>query len=93
MSAPFSGNNTVDKIGKSRPKHEVADIFRMYLPSYLRNHKLSAQQFKIVKAILACRTSALGGHIRECGVSECGHEDQSYNSCGDRHCPKCFTLV
>jgi hypothetical protein len=38
---------------------------------------------------MACRTSVLGGHVRECNNSNCGHEDQSYNSCGDRHCPKC----
>ncbi|MBU3915444.1 transposase zinc-binding domain-containing protein, partial [bacterium] len=88
MSAPL----TIEKSGKkgdTRPKREVADILRMYLPSYLRNHKLSARQFKIVKAILSCRTSALGGHIRECDNGDCGNEDQSYNSCGDRHCPKC----
>lgn len=75
--------------GETRPKHEVADILRLYLPGYLSNHKLSPQQFKAVKAILACRTSALGGHFRECDNQDCRHEDQSYNSCGNRHCPKC----
>ncbi len=83
----------IEKKGDGRPKHDVAEIFRRYLPSYLRSHKLSLQQFKIVKAILSCRTSALGGHIRECNNGDCAHEDQSYNSCGDRHCPKCQSIA
>ncbi len=65
---------------EARPKHEVAEVLRLHLPGYLQNHKLSPQQFKAVKAILACRTSALGGHNRECDNGDCRHEDQSYNS-------------
>lgn len=72
-----------------RPKHDVAAILREYLPVYIRDHKLSPRQFKVVKAILSCRTEALGGHKRECDNEGCDHADQSYNSCGDRHCPKC----
>jgi len=87
MNAPLS--KPKNKEISTRPKYEVADVFRMYLPYYLRNHILSPRQFKIVKAIMACRTAALGGHIKECNHSDCGHEEQSYNSCGDRHCPKC----
>ncbi len=88
MNAPLSGPESKGT-DNTRPKHEVADVFRQYLPYYLRNHSLSLQQFKVAKAIMACRTSALGGHIRECNNGDCDHEDQSYNSCGDRHCPKC----
>ena len=66
----------------SRPKHDVAEILREYLPNYLRDHKLSPRRFKVVKAILACRTSVLGGHLVSCD-NACGHIDQSYNSCGD----------
>ena len=88
MSAALPGFKKKDFDG-TRPKHEVADILRLYLPGYLKNHKLSPQQFKAVKAILACRTAALGGHSRECDFDDCHHEDQSYNSCGNRHCPKC----
>lgn len=82
MSAPLPGQI-------SRPRFEVADIFRRYLPEYLSKHKLSQTQFKMVRAILSCRTAVLGGHKRECDNDDCKHEDQSYNSCGDRHCPKC----
>ncbi|MCP4624003.1 MAG: hypothetical protein GY850_10770 [bacterium] len=88
MSAPLSSQKP-NGTNSPRPAFEVADIFRKYLPYYLENHSLSLQQFKIAKAIVSCRTSALGGHIRECSNGDCGHEEQSYNSCGDRHCPKC----
>ena len=88
MSAALPGFNKKNS-SKTRPKHEMADVLRQYLPQYLKNHKLSPQQFKAVKAILACRTSALGGHVRGCDHEDCHHEDQSYNSCGNRHCPKC----
>jgi hypothetical protein len=74
---------------EGRPKHDVAEILREYLPAYLKDHKLSPRQFKVAKAILACRTAALGGHKRECDNDGCDYADQSYNSCGDRHCPKC----
>ncbi len=73
----------------ARPKHEIAEIFRLYLPRYLKTHRLSIEQFKVVKAILACRTAILGGHKLKCSNQDCDHEDQSYNSCGNRHCPKC----
>ena len=88
MSAPLPDTNTEENRNK-RPRFEVADIFRRYLPAYLKNHKLSRQQFKIVRAILSCRTVALGGHKKECDNEDCKHEEISYNSCGDRHCPKC----
>ena len=70
-----------------RPTLELADIFRQYadhLPA------LSRQQARVVRAILHCRTAALGGHIQQC--DHCGYEQISYNSCGDRHCPKCQGL-
>ena len=88
MSAPLS-KAEAHHSSRHRSKHDVAEIFRRYLPQYLRGHQLSPQQFKIVKSILACRTEILGGHIRECDHKDCQHQDQSYNSCGDRHCPKC----
>jgi len=74
---------------RRRPKHDLAEILRQYLPIYLKDHKLSPRQFKVVKAILSCRTAALGGHVMGCDNRGCGYTDQSYNSCGDRHCPKC----
>lgn len=71
----------------TRPKYEVADIFIRYLPTYLKNHRLSAAQYKAANAIINCRTSVLGYHKYRC--EECGYEKIEYNSCRNRHCPKC----
>jgi len=66
---------------------EVADILREYLPGYLKKHKVSAQQRWVLEAIKDCRTHRMGYHLSEC--NECGHQEWMYNSCRDRHCPKC----
>ena len=66
---------------------ELADIFGRYQTDFLQNHKLCPEQAKAYKAIVSCRTSALGGHTDCC--DHCGHTRQSYNSCRNRHCPKC----
>jgi len=71
---------------------EVADIFRQYGPSYRESHPLSYNQQRVMGAIEACRTSALGGHRDKCDSEDCGHVAASYNSCRNRHCPKCQTL-
>jgi len=65
----------------------VADIFRDYGDEYARTHPMSKQQRKVMHDIKVCRTSFLGGHLEKC--DECGHERISYNSCRNRHCPKC----
>lgn len=70
---------------------EVQDIFSEYGEKYCRNHKLPIHIRNVINNIVACRTSQLGGHIDEC--SECGHTRISYNSCRNRHCPKCQTLT
>jgi Putative transposase/Transposase zinc-binding domain len=72
------------------PALEVADVFRTHAPAYLRRYgdSLSAEQRRAVRDVLACRTAALGGHVRRCG--QCGQEDIAYNSCRNRHCPKCL---
>jgi predicted Zn-ribbon and HTH transcriptional regulator len=70
---------------------EVGDIFRQYGAAYQQEHKLPLQQLKAMRAIERCRTSALGGHIEVC--DECGYERISYNSCRNRHCPKCQSLA
>ena len=70
-----------------KPRYEVADIFRLYLSEYLKKHKLSLNQYKAVNAIMSCRTSMQGYHKYKC--EECGYEDIEYNSCRNRHCPKC----
>jgi hypothetical protein len=67
---------------------ELADIFRVHGQ---RLGGLSAQQRRVVAAITRCRTAALGGHVRECD-RRCGYQEISYNSCRDRHCPKCQGL-
>jgi hypothetical protein len=76
----------------SRPTLEVADIFRAQGSCFIDRHRdrIHFQQLKVMRAILHCRTAALGGHIdlcRRCG----GDQTISYNSCRNRHCPKCQT--
>jgi hypothetical protein len=70
---------------------EVQDIFLRYGAAYLKKHKLSSIQHKAMSAIQKCRTSQLGGHIDIC--ESCGDTRISYNSCRNRHCPKCQTLA
>ena len=73
----------------SRPKLEVADIFRAHGPAYRREYAghLNLPKLKVMSAIEACRTAALGGHVAAC--TKCGHQHVAYNSCRNRHCPKC----
>lgn len=73
----------------NRPAVEVADVFRRYGAEFRRalGSSLSSAQRRVMAAIEACRSSALGGHVDIC--SSCGHQTISYNSCRDRHCPKC----
>ncbi len=72
-----------------RPKLEVADIFRAHGAAYRRQHDghLNLPQLKVMSAIETCRTAALGGHVAAC--TNCGYEHIAYNSCRNRHCPKC----
>ncbi len=71
----------------ARPHFEVADVFRLHGASYRRTHRLPLPQLRVMSAIERCRTPALGGHVDECEA--CGHQRISYNSCRNRHCPKC----
>jgi hypothetical protein len=70
-----------------RPAYELAGVFRQYGASYRAAHPLPRQQQRVMRAIETCRTAALGGHVEEC--SQCRHTRISYNSCRNRHCPKC----
>ncbi|PJB00068.1 MAG: IS91 family transposase [Ignavibacteriales bacterium CG_4_9_14_3_um_filter_30_11] len=72
-------------------KHEVADIFRKYGKEYLERYKQPAYILKVIGSIEKCRTAALGGHIDQC--DSCGYKRISYNSCRNRHCPKCQSLA
>ncbi len=73
----------------SRPRLEVADIFRAHGPAYRHDHDghLNLPQLKVMSAIENCRTAALGGHVAAC--TKCDHQHIAYNSCRNRHCPKC----
>jgi predicted Zn-ribbon and HTH transcriptional regulator len=68
---------------------EVADIFRAAGPAYrqAQSSHLSFGQLRVMSAVEACRTAALGGHVARC--EDCAHTDIAYNSCRNRHCPKC----
>ena len=70
---------------------EVQDIFNQFGGDFFKNHTLSPVQAKAFAAIRNCRTSVLGAHIDTC--NECGFEKISYNSCRNRHCPKCQTFT
>jgi len=69
---------------------EVAEIFRQHGPAYRESHRLSRNALRVMRAIEICRTAVLGGHKDQC--DHCGHLEISYNSCRNRHCPKCQTL-
>jgi len=70
-----------------RPALELADIFRQHGDSYRAAHSLPLPQLRVMRAIEVCRTAALGGHVESC--SQCDFTRISYNSCRNRHCPKC----
>jgi hypothetical protein len=71
----------------SRATFEVADIFRRYGAVYRRQHRMPPHQLRVMGAIERCRTASLGGHVERC--SHCQNTRISYNSCRNRHCPKC----
>jgi hypothetical protein len=74
-----------------RPRLELADIVRAHGDVYRRTHRLAAVQHRALQAIETCRTAALGGHQETC--DRCGAVRITYNSCRNRHCPKCQTLT
>lgn len=75
----------------SRPPLEVADILRRHGPAYRQAHRLPCHQLRVMRAIETCRTAALGGHVEQC--DHCQATRISYNSCRNRHCPKCQGLA
>ncbi len=74
-----------------RPPWEVADVFRRFGEAYRRAHPLPLLEREVMRAIELCRTAALGGHVERCDA--CGFERIAYNSCRNRHCPKCQALA
>ena len=75
----------------ARPALEVADILRDHGPAWREANRgrVSLDQLKVMSAIERCRTVALGGHVARCENEACGHTLVAYNSCRNRHCPKC----
>jgi hypothetical protein len=75
----------------TRPPSEVADIIRQHGTRFIEAHRagLTPQHRRVLRAIAHCRTAALGGHLDRCAA--CGHRAISFNSCRNRHCPKCLT--
>ena len=73
----------------TKPRFEVADVLRKHGDAFLDRYGdgLSFRQRRAVRAITECRTAALGGHVEEC--ERCAYQQIAYNSCRDRHCPKC----
>jgi hypothetical protein len=74
-----------------RPALELADIVREHGASYRRRHVLLPEQHEVLSAVERCRTAALGGHLDVC--TACGYSAPSYNSCRNRHCPKCQAMA
>jgi predicted Zn-ribbon and HTH transcriptional regulator len=77
--------------GEKSGRPELAEVFRQYGQSYRKTHRLSSSQQKVLRAIEVCRTQELGGHLKQCDT--CGFEHPAYNSCRNRHCPKCQSLA
>jgi len=75
----------------ARPRLELAEIVRQYGDAHRCTHRLTSVQLRALRAIAACRTAALGGHRETC--DRCGAVRITYNSCRNRHCPKCQTLT
>ena len=82
---------TQSAVKRHRENPEVADVFRFYGKKHQSTYPVSYEQKKVMRHIQVCRTAVLGGHIEQC--NHCGLERNAYNSCRDRHCPKCQTLV
>ncbi len=78
-------------LGSERPKLEVADIFRAHGQTYRASHALTPDQARVMRAIETCRTASLGGHVDVC--DQCHFRRNAYNSCRNRHCPKCQNLA
>ncbi len=73
-----------------RPRHELADIVRRFGADLENSRPLGRDQRKVLRAVKQCRTAKLGGHVEQC--DRCGYEVVAYNSCRNRHCPKCQAL-
>ena len=76
--------------GRTEPGLEVAEIFRRAISAYKRKYRPRPGRARLARDVIACRTAVLGGHLDVCAA--CGFQRPSYNSCRNRHCPKCQAL-
>jgi hypothetical protein len=81
----------VERAAAPNRRCELGDIFRNYGEPYRQNHALPLSHLRVMRAVERCRTAALGGHLEQCDA--CGFEHPAYNSCRNRHCPKCQSLA
>ena len=81
----------VGSAARKKPRWELADVVRLHGTEFHRSHPLPPAHARIMRDIAACRTPALGGHLQRC--DHCGSERPAYNSCRNRHCPKCQVLA
>lgn len=86
-----ASKEAAEKTQLKKTKPELADVLALYGSDYVKNYKSPPSHMKIMHDIIVCRTAALGGHVDKC--NHCGKEKNSYNSCRNRHCPKCQTLA
>ena len=77
--------------GINSSKIEVADIFREHIRDYLKIYKMPPDHYEVVSDIIGCRTEWMGGHLQKC--DHCSAEIPLYNSCRNRHCPKCQSMA
>lgn len=80
-----------DNPTRDKRSSELADIFCKYGRAYIESRAMPLEHYKIMKDIVVCRTAALGGHVEVC--DDCGKTQNAYNSCRNRHCPKCQALT
>ena len=81
----------VERAAAPNRRCELGDIFRNYGEPYRQNRALPLSHLRVMRAVERCRTAALGGHLEQCDA--CGFEHPAYNSCRNRHCPKCQSLA
>jgi predicted Zn-ribbon and HTH transcriptional regulator len=81
----------VERAAAQNRRCELGDIFRNYGAQYRQSHALPLSHLRVMRAVERCRTAALGGHLQQCDA--CGFEHPAYNSCRNRHCPKCQSLA
>ena len=90
MTQPTKADPIMNETGAySTP--ELADILRQHINDYRQQYNLHPQHYKVVSDIMRCRTAYLGGHVHRCNL--CHGEQILYNSCRNRHCPKCQTMA